>query len=242
MQKLVGGLIEFTPKREDGSQFCVNEEGIVHGLPDNPFAIYGSNGVEGHYKGNAIHGRIDENGNFVGFDEPEKYLLKKVEISPLLFEKDKIFTVISVSDFMAKTTCAEVKATGLKTDDGMPIFKEAKKRGTRRMFTLRNLKEKDVLIFEGAYKDMPFVVDGDMTTNRAIRCNALINLHGNPDVIVEWVKERNINPYFTAFDIVNHISENGDEWLLFTDVPASCRLVQDKRMKQLERIHKAITA
>lgn len=46
--------------------------------------------------------------------------------------------------------------------------------------------------------------------------------------------EKNINPFFTQYDRINHV--DGDvETLLFMDKFASCRLVADRQEKQLKR-------
>ena len=102
------------------------------------------------------------------------------------------------------------------------------------------------MIFSGLSKDLPFYIDGDEQSKikcsngfvaTTIRGNALFNFHGDPETIKDWVKNKNINPFFTAFDRINHVGEDNEtETLLFTDVPASCRMVADKRVAQLSRV------
>jgi len=153
-----------------------------------------------------------------------------------------VFTVIAIGSSMPLTTVGEVKATGDLTVDREPIFKEAKK-GARKKFTLRNLKDKGVMIFEGYAKDLPFWIDGDARAKKpsgegfssnTIRINCLYNLHGDPVVIKEYIETKNINPFFTCHDRVNHV--DGDkETLVFMDKFASCKLVADKQTAQHAR-------
>lgn len=240
LQKLVGGLIEFTPVEPDGSVFCANEEGLVNNMPDNPFARYRNQSVNGFFRGNLVQGIIDENGDFIGFEDTKPFIREKIELPKILFEKDKIIHQFGIGDFMGQTTHSVLKTVGYASN-GKPVFKDAKK-GARKQFTLRNLDNEDSLIFEG---NVPFATDGETTLNknngstfttRVVRGNALINLVGDEPTILEWVKHKNINPFFTAYDRVNHIDPNKDiETLLFLDVPSSCKMVDDRRVGQAKR-------
>lgn len=72
MQELVGGLIEFAPTPHEGLEYCVNEEGLVHDLPENPYCRYEAEDDRPQLRGNILLGRLVEGGEdgreFVGFD------------------------------------------------------------------------------------------------------------------------------------------------------------------------------
>jgi len=236
LSKLVGGMVESSESFEDNEAhhtIFLNENGISEGLKPNPFftPMYQEN-----FLGDIVEGIVDENGDFVGDDLVVIREVKK--ISPLLFEKDRIFHIIAIGGFIANTTRGIVKSTG-QTSDGKPIFKEAKK-GARKLFTLRNLTDKDVMIFEN---ETEFTIDGEVKQNAGngmtcstIRGNALFNLHGDIDRIREFVKKSNINPFFTAYDRINHIgADNETETLVFMDRFASCQMVADRQQGQLKR-------
>jgi len=192
-----------------------------------------------NYHGNIVQGYTNEQGEFMGFEDEIKYLHEVKKINPLLFQEGKIFTIIQISEWMAHTTKGIVKSVGKAygTKGDKPAFKENKK-GARKTFLLRNLEDKDVLIFEGS--ELPFKLDGEVKnqdgvfTSSTIRGNALFNFHGDPNTIREWVKTKNLNPFFTAYDRVNHVDEKGKETLLFMDRFASCKLVADRQEKQLK--------
>lgn len=244
LQELVGGDIEFAPEEPDGSYYCVNEEGLLNHLPENQFARYRNQSVKGGFRGNVIHGKMectktDDGDEFVGFsdDEVEKFMRTKLEINKKLFEKDKVFTFIGIGSFMAQTTRTELKSLGFE-HGGRPAFKDNKK-GARKKFTVDTVKD-DLLIFEGT--DLPFIVDGEQVsessngfTSRVIRGNALINLIGKPEEIIEYVKNKNLNPFFDAYDRINLVGKGDIETLLFPDLPPSCRMVADRQQRQRER-------
>ena len=240
LSKLVGGMIEYAQAykgrvEHQNEEICVNEEGLVNNLPVNPFftPLHQEN-----YRGDIVQGYVDDKGEFLGFDEASPYFHEVKIIHPLMFVADKVFTIIQIGGFIANTTRGELKATG-RSQLGNPIFKEVKK-GARRTFTIRNLKDAETLIFEGLAKDLPFHIDGDEKIKvndsfitSTIRGNALFNLHGEPEVIKDWVQHKNLNMFFTAYDKINHINEKGEETLLFLDRFASCENVARRQEKQL---------
>ncbi len=152
-------------------------------------------------------------------------------------KKGDIITIIGISDWMATTTRNTLKATGLTTSDGKPVFTDNKK-GARKKFTIRKLGRSD-LCFKG---EVPFKLDSEVVTpgrpgdtifsTQTFRGNACINLVGDPTLIKEYITSRNINPDFHAFDAV--ILIDGDkETPLFPEVPTTHAVV--------ERIRAAIT-
>lgn len=235
LSSLVGGLIEFA-QDEDGTEYCINETGLIDNLPVNNFI---TPKYQANYHGNIIHGRTNEDGDFVGFEpfEVEENTRKLKTISPELCVVGKVFTIIGIGEFMAQTTRAEVKAVG--SIGGKPAFKENKK-GARKQFHLRNLTANDILIFEG--KNLPFKIDGEVETisangmkSRTIRGNALLNFVGDADTIRNYINEYNLNPFFTAYDRVNLIEKGDRETLLFPNRFASSKRVAELQEKQIKR-------
>lgn len=236
--RLVGGRIEFSENFEGnkGSSLLCNEEGMVNNLKPNPFftPLY-----QEHFYGDIVEGKMDDEGEFVGFSDDELEIRTPKAISKKLFEKDKVFTFIGIGDFMAQTTKLQLKSTGDEYQ-GLPVFKDAKK-GARKKFTIRKVTNTETLIFEG---NTPFGTDADIVTvdeatgftSRSFRGNALINLSGDPDTIRTWVKEKNLNPFFTAYDRINHVAQNGKETLLFLNRFASCKMVADRQQQQLREL------
>ena len=225
LRNLVGGNIEFAQDK-DGSEYCINEEGILNNLPPNPFItpMY-----QEAYHGNIVHGMTDEDGEFVGFEDvlANDYLRSVKTINPDLCVVGKVFTIIAISE-MGLTLARAIKSVG--SVNGKPAFKDFAK-GSRRTYHLRNIKDKDTLIFEGS--ELPFVPDTQK--GNTMRMNGLINLYGDIKTIREWVLEKNLNPFFTAHDRVVQVDEAGIETLVFMDRFASCQLVAKMQTAQHER-------
>jgi hypothetical protein len=235
-----GGMIEFAPEEDDGSVPMCNEEGLLLMLPRNPFFAPKH---QPFYVGNILLGKnvmSDDGIEFHGFDESEveKFVRKPIGYDQSLFKKDKVFTIIAIGDFMAQTTRSSVKSTG-EMYKGTPVFKKNEK-GARSKFTLRNLESPETLLFEGV--DLPFKIDGEVTVNQnngftstLVRGNALINLVGDADEIKKYIETKNLNPFFNAFDRINHCEGQEKETLLYTEAPTDSRMVLDKRQAQLKR-------
>lgn len=234
-----GGMIEFAPEEEDSSVPMCNKEGLCLMLPRNPFFAPKH---QPFYFGNILLGKNvygKEGTEFHGFseDEVEKYVRKPIGYNQELFKKDRVFTIISIGDFMGETTRASVKSTG-EMYKGTPAFKENKK-GARSKFTIRNLESQETLFFEGV--DLPFKIDSEITTeanngftSTTMRCNALINLVGEADTIKRYIKNKNLNPFFKAYDRIN-LCEGEKETLLYTDSITDSRMVMEKREAQAKR-------
>lgn len=239
LQDLVGGNIEFAPQEENGGVPMVNEDGLGLMLARNPFF---KPPHQAYYVGDILLGKMvagEEGDDFVGFTDEElpKYMKKPIGYDQSIFKANKVFTFITIGDFMGQTAKSEIKSTG-EIYKGVPVFKENRK-GAKKKFAFRKLDDPETLIFEGY--DLPFKIDGEITveqsngfTSRVIRGNALLNLCGDPEVIKDWVKNKNINPFFSAFDRINHI-DGETETLLFTDVFTDSRLVEEKRESQSKR-------
>ena len=147
-------------------------------------------------------------------------------------KKGDIITIFGISDWMASTTHATFKATGDYSQD-KPIFTDNKK-GARKKFTFRALDKNDQLVFLG---DAPFMADGEVTipavppsifTKKVMRGNACLNLVGDPEVIKDWILNKNINKNFSRFDSVILISGEflNKETPLFPEVPTDPAVVQ----------------
>lgn len=236
LSALVGGMIEFAPVDEGEPEMCMNEEGM-YTLKPNPFI---KPKYQEAYFGDIIVGeKTDKDGDFVGWDDSvdvEAMVKKPAQIHPALFEKGKRFTIVYVGDSMPMTGLSTLVATGERMNGGDPVFKEDKK-GARKKFGLRVLKNKDTLIFEG---DVPFSnnikgdTSGGMTCTRMIM-NGLINLAGDIDVIRDYVENKNINPWFTMYDRVIHQAPNEVEMLVFPNRFASCNRVAEMQEAMLKR-------
>lgn len=142
-------------------------------------------------------------------------------------EKDTVLTIIGIGDFMGSTFRRQVKATG-QEQGGRPIFKETKK-GSRKMFMMRNLNNKDTLIFKG---DIPFAIDGDVSTQTAngfistiIRGNACLNLVGDANIVKDYIENHNLNENFSAFDHVLLI-DGEKEIPLYPDTPTAHAVIE----------------
>lgn len=142
-----------------------------------------------------------------------------------VFKKDSIFTVITISDWMASTVKETYKAVGVE-HNGLPVLKFAKN-GTRKTFTIPKMFDKGTMIFAG---EVPFKIDSEMEVKngisiiRMVRGNACYNFCGNPTVIKEYVRTKNLNENFSNFDAVLWI-DGEKEFPLFPDVPTSHAVV-----------------
>lgn len=151
-------------------------------------------------------------------------------------KKGDIVTIFGISDFMASTTHGEFKATGM-VSNGQAVFTENKK-GARKKFTLRNLEAPDRLVFIGS---APFKTDGETElpgsgpfSSRMMRGNACFNLTGDPEVIKDWIQNKNINEKFTQFDSVIWINSEGKEIPLFPEVETNHAVVKSIRAQNAQ--------
>lgn len=156
-----------------------------------------------------------------------------------IFKKDSIFTVISISDWMACTTKRMVKATGLFSN-GLPVFKDAKK-GARKLYTIPSLFNSGTMIFAG---EIPFKIDSEVKSTRegfggvfettTMRGNACYNFVGDPVVIKDYIRTKNLNETFSKLDAVVWI-EGENEVPLFPEMETSHAVVQKIRAAHMER-------
>ena len=106
-----------------------------------------------------------------------------------VFEKDKKYTVFSISSFMANTCRAEIVVVELK--EGLPIFKFRGKRKLKRFMEM-----KELAVFEGW--DIPLRSDADNygSNGSIMRCNACFNFIGEAGFVREYIDKHQLNPEF----------------------------------------------
>jgi len=131
-----------------------------------------------------------------------------------IFKKDRLFITVGVAEVTGHTYINKLRATGL-FQDGKPVFKENRK-GAVSTFVLRDLEKNDMLLFDVTREKLPFQIDSEVK-GEEVKENGLINLLGEKEEIKKWVMEKNINPFFTAFKKINHISYKREEALLFPE-------------------------
>ncbi len=154
------------------------------------------------------------------------------------FEKDQVYTIITISEWMAHTVKRQVKATGIMSN-GRPVFKE-NKRGTRKMFTLPTLFAKGTIILH-ASNDL--TVDSEVTsapsvngfTSTITRGNACFNFVGTADNI-KFAMIGNLNPNFDQYDRVLAINpekpfDDGNETIVFDSGPTQHAVVERIRAR-----------
>lgn len=120
------------------------------------------------------------------------------------FTKDAIYTIVTISEWMAHTVKRQVRATGIMSN-GRPVFKDATK-GARKMFTLPTLFAKGTIIFD---RTVDLKIDSDITsaprasgfTSNIMRGNACFNFIGSVDEI-KVTMIGNLNPNFDQYDRV----------------------------------------
>lgn len=201
IQDYVGGYIE---PMVDGDVYCyVNEDGLQKMLPRNPFYP--------KYVGNIIAGKLcDVETNkgetttkgFFGFDDKEeikKYQKKIVAYPQELFRAGKVFTQVTIGDFVPTTFEAIFKSTG-SFMGGQPIFTEDLK-GSKAKFFVRNLEDSETLLFSGR---LPFEVE----TGVIPQGKAMFYFRGDMEKIKDYVQNKNLNPFFTAHERVCHLSDD----------------------------------
>ena len=128
------------------------------------------------------------------------------------FKKGRKFATVGVNGFINTTYINVLRATGAFID-GKPVFKENKK-GAISTFILSDFESDNMLLFDVTREALPFEIQG---VKEVSMDNGLVNILGDKDIIKEWVMTKNINPFFCAFQKINHISYKRQEALLFPD-------------------------
>ena len=157
----------------------------------------------------------------------------------MIFEINKKYTIIGISEWMATTTKIEIQIT--RQINNRFVFKA---KGKRKEFYLQPLKDNN-LVFEGW--DLPVRIDsegdyvlepGHVMASKIFRGNACINLIGDENVIKDYVENKNLNEIFSSKGEIVYC-KGKEEKVLYPEIEVSHAVIN--RMK-LEGKYNGISA